>query len=64
MEKEIKFEDALEKLEKITILLEKGNVSLDESLKLFEEGTKLSAICYEKLANAQQRVEEISVNKE
>jgi exodeoxyribonuclease VII small subunit len=52
-----KFEDALSKLEKIVSQLEKGDISLEESLKLFEEGIRLSRLCNQKLDEAEKRVE-------
>ena len=55
-EKELKFEDGLKRLEEIVAKLESGNLSLDESLKLFEEGVKLVRFCNERLAEAQQKV--------
>lgn len=51
------FESSLGELEKIVRKLEGGDLSLDESLKLFEEGIKLSRECEEKLSNAERRVE-------
>ena len=62
MSKEMTYEQAFELLQKIVTELEKGNLSLDDSLKLFEEGTKLSALCYSKLANARQKVTEITAD--
>ena len=56
-EKELKFEDGLKRLEEIVAKLESGNLSLDDSLKLFEEGVKLVHFCNERLAEAQQKVE-------
>jgi exodeoxyribonuclease VII small subunit len=52
-----RFEDALGKLEKIVSQLEQGDTSLEESLKLFEEGIRLSKICNQKLEEAEKRVE-------
>jgi exodeoxyribonuclease VII small subunit len=52
-----KYEDALNKLEKIVSQLEKGDISLEESLKLFEEGIRLSRLCNQKLDEAEKRVE-------
>ena len=54
------YEDALARLEEIVTLLEKGNMPLEESLKLFEEGTSLSSFCYSTLNNAQQKVIELT----
>lgn len=54
---EKKFEDALARLEEIVKELESGDLPLDLSLKLFEEGIKLSRICNKKLEDAERRVE-------
>jgi len=51
------FEDALEKLEKITNELEEGDLSLEDSLKFFDEGVKLAEYCNSKLSDAQRKVE-------
>ena len=42
---EVKFEKALERLEKIVEELESGNIPLEEALKKYEEGVKLCRIC-------------------
>lgn len=52
-----KFETALKKLEDVVRKLEGGELSLDESLKAFEEGVKYSAFCSKKLNEAERRVE-------
>jgi len=52
-----KFEDALSKLEKIVSKLEEGDIPLEESLKLFEEGIRLSRLCNQKLDEAEKKVE-------
>lgn len=57
MTEEIKFEKAMEKLEKIVDDLETGNIALDEALKKYEEGVKLSRICRERLSQAEKRIE-------
>ncbi len=54
---EIKFEDALEKLEKIVGLLEDGSLSLDDALGKYEEGIKLSKLCTKRLELAKKKVE-------
>jgi exodeoxyribonuclease VII small subunit len=51
------FEEALKKLEEIVTQLEQGDLSLDESLKLFEEGIRLSRRCTKKLDEAEKKVE-------
>jgi exodeoxyribonuclease VII small subunit len=52
-----KFEEALEKLEEIVRRMEAGEMTLEESLKAFEEGIKLSRLCAKKLDEADRRVE-------
>jgi exodeoxyribonuclease VII small subunit len=52
-----KFEECLERLEKIVQELEKGDVSLEKSLTLFEEGMQLSASCRKELEQAEGKVE-------
>lgn len=52
-----KFEDMLEELKIITNSLENEDVSLDESLKLFENGIKLYRNCVKKIDDAQAKVE-------
>ncbi|PKN32723.1 MAG: exodeoxyribonuclease VII small subunit [Deltaproteobacteria bacterium HGW-Deltaproteobacteria-19] len=52
-----KFEDALEKLEQIVRRMEAGEMSLDESLKAFEEGIRLVRLCNTRLDDAERRVE-------
>jgi len=54
---EKKFEAALVRLEEIVQELEKGDISLERSLKLFEEGIKLSRICNKQLDEAERKVE-------
>ncbi|MDD6620592.1 MAG: exodeoxyribonuclease VII small subunit [Eubacteriales bacterium] len=56
MEKEMTYEKAMSRLEEIVSLLEKSEISLDESMKLFEEGTKLTALCSKKLSEAEQKI--------
>jgi exodeoxyribonuclease VII small subunit len=51
------FEESLKKLETIVDRLEKGDLSLDDSLKLFEEGVGLSAACKKELDAAEGKVQ-------
>ena len=53
---ECNFEELIEKLEEITNKLEKEQLSLDESVKLFEEGIELSKKCDSKLEDAEKRI--------
>jgi len=57
MEKDIKFEKAMERLEEIVQGLEKGDLSLEDSLKIFEEGIRLSQVCMARLDEAEKKVE-------
>ena len=57
MASEMKFEDALKKLEKIVSDLEDGDLPLDEALERYEEGIKLSKACAKKLEVAKKKVE-------
>jgi exodeoxyribonuclease VII small subunit len=59
---EMKFEDALKRLEKIVDELEDGNLSLDESLERYEEGIRLSKLCAKKLDVAKKKVEMLLKN--
>ncbi|OGU00272.1 MAG: exodeoxyribonuclease VII small subunit [Geobacteraceae bacterium GWC2_48_7] len=52
-----KFETCLKKLEELVRRLEEGSLSLDDSLKAFEEGVKHAAFCSAKLDEAERRVE-------
>lgn len=53
---EMTYETAVKRLEEIVSTLERNEVSLDESMKLFEEGTALTALCSKKLEKAQQKI--------
>jgi exodeoxyribonuclease VII small subunit len=57
MTEEIKFEDALTRLEEIVEKLEEGDLPLEESLSAFEEGIKLSRVCAKLLNEAERKVE-------
>jgi exodeoxyribonuclease VII small subunit len=54
---EKKFETSLERLEEIVQELEQDDLPLDKSLKLFEEGIKLSRVCNRRLEEAERKVE-------
>ncbi len=58
------FEKALDKLEKIVEELEEGNLSLEDTLKKFEEGVKLSRLCEKKLAAAQKKVSTLTKDEQ
>jgi exodeoxyribonuclease VII small subunit len=54
------FEQALKRLEEITLSLEGGDTPLDESLKMYEEGMKLIEFCNSKLNEAQKKIQKLS----
>ena len=60
MNKNMSFETAIKRLEEIVDKLENGEESLDNSLKLFEEGSALASHCYGKLQNAEQKIKQIT----
>jgi exodeoxyribonuclease VII small subunit len=60
---EVKFEEALKKLEKIVEDLEKGNLTLDEALKKYQEGIELTRVCSARLENAKKKIDVLSKNK-
>ncbi len=64
MEKELSFEEAMEKLEGIIALLEDGELALDESLKIFEEGITLYQTLAKQLEKAEGKVKLIMVDKD
>ena len=61
---EFKYEESVKRLGEIVEKLESGELSLEESIKLFEEGTRLSADCYEILKNAEQKITDISEHEQ
>ena len=56
MASQITFEQAMTRLEQIVATLESGRCTLDESMKLFEEGAKLTAFCQKALKSAEQKI--------
>ena len=60
---ERKFETALARLEEIVAELESGELELEQSLKLFEEGVKLARICNARLEQAERKVEVLLKDK-
>jgi exodeoxyribonuclease VII small subunit len=53
------FEDAVQRLSEIVTTLERGDLSLEDSLRFFEEGVKLSRLSQERLDSAQKKVEKL-----
>lgn len=58
-QKELSFEDAMEKLEDIVEKLEEGDVPLEKALNYYQEGMKLSKICNDKLNQVEKQMEQI-----
>ncbi len=58
------YEEAMQKLEQIVSRLESGETTLDESLKLFEEGAKLAAFCSKALDTAEQKITTLAQDTE
>jgi len=56
---EKKFEEAMKRLEDIVQSLESGDLSLEDSLEIFEEGMKLSRLCSKRLEEAEQKVTQL-----
>ena len=54
------FEEALARLEEIVDSMEEGELSLDETVKLYKEGVELSSLCSEKLSGAKQQISILS----
>ena len=53
------YEDAFDRLQKITELLENGNVSLDDSIKYYEQGILLKNFCEKKLKDAEMKIKNV-----
>ncbi len=64
MDKEMSFERAYGELARIAEQLESPDISLDESISLFEEGIKLSKYCAEVLDKAKQKIERLETGEE
>ncbi|KPK88267.1 hypothetical protein AMJ80_11300 [bacterium SM23_31] len=54
-----KFEDALKRLEEIISNLEQGDIPLDETVKMFQEGITLAKLCKDKLQSAEKEIQKI-----
>lgn len=57
---QVTFEKAFNRLETILEKLEGENITLEETLELYEEGLTLTKFCYEKLSNAELKIKEIT----
>ncbi len=61
---ELPFEEALEKLESIVESMESDDLPLESLLERYEEGTKLAAVCQQKLAVAELRIKKLEQDKD
>jgi len=59
---EMSFEDAMKELESVVAKLESGDVPLEDSIKLYERGAALKEHCSAKLAEAEEKVAQISLD--
>ena len=59
---EMSFEDAMAELEQVLGQLERGDVALDDSIKLYERGAALKARCETKLKEAEEKVAAITLD--
>ncbi|WP_430534666.1 exodeoxyribonuclease VII small subunit [Listeria rocourtiae] len=57
--KKISYEDAMKELEGIVQMLEEGNVSLEDSLDMYQRGIELTKLCQEKLAAAEDKLAKV-----
>jgi exodeoxyribonuclease VII small subunit len=60
----VKFEEALARLESIVAELERGELPLEDSMRIFEEGIKLSKVCLKMLEEAERKVEILVKDKD
>lgn len=64
MAKKQTFEQSMQRLEEIVRLMEKGEAPLEESLRLFEEGSKLATSLHIQLEKAEQKVVQMTTNED
>lgn len=62
-QKKLSFEEALVNLEEVVAKLEAGKLTLDEALAAYEKGMGLVRLCNERLADAERRIEAISLTE-
>ncbi|MDF0727346.1 exodeoxyribonuclease VII small subunit [Cytobacillus sp. S13-E01] len=58
-EKQMTFEEAMEKLEEIVDKLEEGDVPLEKAISYFQDGMKLSKLCHDKLQHVEKQMDQI-----
>ena len=62
--KELDFETSMKRLDEISSVLEKDSVSLEEALKLYEEGVRLVRTCNERLENAERKIKLLKIGSD
>ena len=62
--RKLNFEKSMDRIKEIVSLLEEGGSSLEDSVKLYEEGAKLTASCYKMLEDAEQRIKIVPLKDE
>jgi exodeoxyribonuclease VII small subunit len=60
--KDMSFEDAIRELEQVVTALDRGDVALEDSIKLYERGAALKARCEAKLKEAEEKVAQITLD--
>ena len=60
---ELEFEKAMTRLENIVDELERGDLDIDNSLEIFEEGIKMSRLCTKKLNEAEAKIQKLTKDK-
>lgn len=63
-EKSESFESKIKRLEEIVQTLEDGTISLDDSIKIFEEGIEISNFCFNYLNNAEKKIKQLVKDKD
>jgi exodeoxyribonuclease VII small subunit len=62
--KEVSFEEALKRLEEISIKMGDSGLSLEDSIKMFQQGMELSSVCNKKLEEAEKKINIVLNNQE
>ena len=62
--KDFSFEEAMVRLEEIVRILEGGKTSLNDSMKLYEEGVLMVSVCHEKLTEAERKISLLKITSD
>ena len=63
MDKQLTFEEAMQKLEQINLQLQQSNTSLTKSIELYQQGLSLANYCKQQLLSATKKIEELNKEK-